>query len=171
LELNKQVVSLELSKELKSAGYKQEGLFWWVRTEPNGRFYLRYKLPTEFIHLTQYVAPTVAELGERLPKIIHKDNYNYELNIFYHNRWEIQYVRTDWRISNDTDVEVFIKLCWAYDSILANAMAKMWLYLKKADIIKIRVGEGINENQMTKVSIKNERVYTTNHQFQAREKK
>jgi len=37
LPLEKQVASLELSKQLKEAGYPQEGLFWWAGQElPNG---------------------------------------------------------------------------------------------------------------------------------------
>ncbi len=59
---NWQVVSLELSKELKKAGYKQEGLWWW----DIGYEALRFgKEVTEYGHDTREyaVAPTVAEMG------------------------------------------------------------------------------------------------------------
>ncbi|KKM76041.1 hypothetical protein LCGC14_1384210, partial [marine sediment metagenome] len=33
MKLESQLVSLELAKQLKEAGYKQKGLWWWVDNE------------------------------------------------------------------------------------------------------------------------------------------
>ena len=78
MKLESQVVSLELSKQLKEAGYKQEGAFWWVKyklvrgtyvkgfDEPKKGWRLQYGnkegYRDEFSELC--VAPTVAELSE-----------------------------------------------------------------------------------------------------------
>ncbi|KKK75339.1 hypothetical protein LCGC14_2874670, partial [marine sediment metagenome] len=79
MEISKQACSLSLSKQLKEAGYKQEGIWWWVRGLDNPCSEIRQ--PREIIQLCleeqisldfskvleKCVAPTVAELGERLP--------------------------------------------------------------------------------------------------------
>jgi len=79
MKLNEQVCSLNFAKRLKELRVKQEGIFWWVK---------HFDGVTEFahaiedgrgvgdgIHLTEpsmkgnkFVAFTVAELGEMLPK-------------------------------------------------------------------------------------------------------
>ena len=76
MKLETQVVNLDLSKQLKEAGYKQEGLWWW-RLYPSKEYglasrrgdlaWLQSHSRTENWKDIDYVAPTVAELGEVLP--------------------------------------------------------------------------------------------------------
>jgi len=61
MKIEKQICSLELSKQLKEVGYKQEGLWWWEISPSKviseivygNKNYFRYEY---------YTAPTVAEL-------------------------------------------------------------------------------------------------------------
>lgn len=69
MELEKQVVSLDLSKKLKELGVKQESLFWWNR--PTKKLAYADKksiLMNVWAETAWYSAFTVAELGEMLPK-------------------------------------------------------------------------------------------------------
>ena len=73
MKLEQQVPELKLCKKLKELGYPQEGLFYWcnpyMRACSDSEYKI-YDLPTS---TKDYVAPTVAELGDWLPKTIHKD--------------------------------------------------------------------------------------------------
>lgn len=64
MELEKQVVSLELAKKLKSLGCKQESLFWWTDDEDSP---LGEMVVGTFRDINSYSAFTVAELGQMLP--------------------------------------------------------------------------------------------------------
>ena len=73
MKLESQVVNLELSKQLKEAGYPQEGLWWWHLSnvvESGFELGLQNYSPETHEVKPYFVAPTVAELGERLPKVI-----------------------------------------------------------------------------------------------------
>ncbi len=114
--------SLELSKQLKEAGYKQEGLWDWYcqvggivcDTDVRGKWILR---PASERHIgfgERLVAPTVAELGERLPKFVGS----------YKNK-------QDWTCRNIKDlVPKFFRA-----STEADARASCWLYLKKENLL------------------------------------
>lgn len=75
MKIENQVVSFELSKQLKEAGYEQEGIFKWAKYR---KFWEIKKQewsvsinpnPQNNPNIIEYlVAPTVSELGERLPK-------------------------------------------------------------------------------------------------------
>ncbi len=67
LPLEKQVVSLELSKQLKEAGYPQDGLWYWTKYFHVERYELVPKDPNA-PHGQYFIAPTVAELLNRLDK-------------------------------------------------------------------------------------------------------
>lgn len=71
LELEKQVVSLELAKQLKDAGFPQETLFYWIKDD----FSLKVSVIifddiaddlTYDVNGFKVAAPTVAELGKAL---------------------------------------------------------------------------------------------------------
>ncbi len=49
--------NLELSKELKEAGYPQEGLWWWCKYSKN-----EWGINHRLVGFNNIVAPTVAEL-------------------------------------------------------------------------------------------------------------
>jgi hypothetical protein len=75
MELEKQVVSLDLSKRLKELGVKQESLFYWVEMyeEPAKLFSADWALDKRRLANKQYhnySAFTVAEMGEMLPKTV-----------------------------------------------------------------------------------------------------
>jgi len=122
-----QVVSLELDKELKENGYKQEGLWWWdLETKsilPVGYFSLTIKSnPQRYV-----AAPTVAELGERLPKTIRTKDNDYNLVIvkdLNKLQYEAELDYSTWDILKTIEADTE-----------ANARAKMWLYLKKEKLI------------------------------------
>ena len=115
MKLEQQVVSLELAKELKEAGYPQEGIWSW--SDNKDRVWL---VPTKIAdkHWMEYtVAPTVAELGEALPDI--------QMAKFGEGdkRWACGY-------NNGTSKDK--RFC---DWLMCNVMAKMWLYLKRENLI------------------------------------
>lgn len=63
MELEKQVVSLELAKQLKELGVKQDSLYWWVNEDADGVWKpKRYHMYGE----TVYSAFTVVELFDYL---------------------------------------------------------------------------------------------------------
>ncbi len=139
MELKDQVVSLELSRELKKAGYPQKGYFWWengyrkvyyghVNHEKDDGSYWRIFLHKPITSPEYCVTPTVAELGERLPDYFH----SIRDKGCFPNKWiaemisESEYVLMDRKfdktVSKSADTE-------------ANARAKMWLYLKKEKLL------------------------------------
>ena len=85
MNIEKQVVSLELSKKLKLAGYKQEGLWWWaigksnkgsclIQGKPKKDTMFTLDKPVGKQHYIQeiketFIAPTVAELINMLTKL------------------------------------------------------------------------------------------------------
>ncbi|KKM86837.1 hypothetical protein LCGC14_1275080 [marine sediment metagenome] len=138
-----QVVNRELSKALKKAGFKQEGIFWWVFQ--GNEWKLR---SAEWLHNwiggqeldiciadliergTAVVAPTVAELGGVLPAY-------YPLNNFDYNYVSIKKVSTAFK-------EFWVSMYFCGTQCIgqefkadteANARAKMWLYLKKEGLL------------------------------------
>lgn len=75
MKLENQVVSLNLSKQLKEAGYPQEGLWWWVTEDDivlpkwridNKSIRKGLKSRSEYPDFEKIVALTVAELLFRL---------------------------------------------------------------------------------------------------------
>lgn len=124
--VEKQVTSLELSKKLKEAGYKQEGLWWWFKF-PQDRHYeiIPNNLHEENDFYKRYnpiIAPTVAELGEALPKrfpSMQNDNINEG------------YKAICYCMSNEAD-----NIKPTYANTEANARAKMWLYLKENKLLE-----------------------------------
>lgn len=63
--MNKDVVSLEIAKELQEAGYTSECEYWWTLDEESalGHMYLDKFLKG----LSEYPAPTATQLAEELP--------------------------------------------------------------------------------------------------------
>ena len=147
------VTSLEVSKQLKETGYPQESLFYWVvgnkfMKNPN-EWYLNERVyngtPSGFENYIS--APTSSELMEMLPYV--------SLEQFLLNKYP-------WRIIDKEEKDRFLGLdilvktgynaslpkekiyvCsyldWAIteDKNLCDCLAKMWLYLKSNNLIKI----------------------------------
>ncbi len=123
---NWQVVSLELSKELKKAGYPQEGLWWW-----NWSTEIEYTpdiVQGDFapMGIDKAVTPTVAEMGEALPYRLRlpKDDYWLWQTKLKHGGTEIRYKTPNGSHFNPIQADTE-----------ANARAKMYLYLKKEKLI------------------------------------
>jgi len=118
MKLEDQIVSLELAKKLKEVGYPQEGLWWWnineIISSPRLNFYtiIAKEGQDDFI-----VAPTVAELGDRLKNITLVSFFPYYIK--NKNVWHTGFKESN--INDNTE---------------ANARAKMWLYLKENKLAK-----------------------------------
>lgn len=140
MEEEEKVVSLELAKELKAKGYKQEGEFWWnlafetlipkinlsyhpVLEKYENQHKAFYKATGRLIS-----APLAVELLERLPK-------------------RLKYKGVISALTISTSISTFAiyyseiggehrSFLWNEDVILPNALAKMWLYFTKQGLIE-----------------------------------
>ena len=120
----KQVVAVNLAERLKEAGYPQEGLWWWVEWA-SGKTLLYSQDEIEscrnnVVICKDFVAPTVAELGERLP-----DYY-----LTYRGRKSAEDKKW-WYISTKDDKRFNLEP----QLTEANARAKIWLYLKENNLL------------------------------------
>jgi hypothetical protein len=121
--------NLELSRELREAGYPQESYFYWEKwiTEEEGYSLLHYISITEWNEDDKnrmFASPTADEILERLPLFI-KDNGHGRGRLVVEkgiNGWTVGYIN-DWGRMNKNDKS------------LADAVAKMWLYLKKNNLL------------------------------------
>ena len=138
MELENQVVSLELSKKLKDAGYPQEGLFWhclWT-----DRSTIEYvECDDDFVTITggslaRIVAPTVAELGEELRKVQNEKVCISAFPEYWESskKWE-QHV-THYYNPKTEEVHDSIKFDVVADNE-ADARALMWLKLKEEGLL------------------------------------
>ena len=116
-----QVTSLELARKLEEAGYPQEGLWWWHQYPDEKEFIYRGERYID-ADLGDFVAPTVAELGEALPDSIYSCK---EID----NTWFGFYDGGDDLFKLDEFVD-FTK----GSKTEADARALMWLKLKENQI-------------------------------------
>jgi len=132
-------VDLEIAKELKENGFPQITNFYHrIQKDEIGEFtdFSNTHLKSDFMTIINvYSAPTTDELIKQLPREIKDLNFEY----YYHLKIEqspihdemyfISYGITNqdraWMQYYDTD-----------DKKLSNALAKMWLKLKKEGYIK-----------------------------------
>lgn len=112
LPLEQQVAALKYSKELRSLGYPQKGLFSWEKII--GDKYDIISTETARIKLTGYIAPTCPELGEILQECT--DVYKRD---------------GEWFCTIE-EVEQFS------GKTMADAMCKMLIYLIKNHYIDIK---------------------------------
>ncbi len=127
MKLEQQVVSLDLAKQLKEAGYKQEGLFYWWWSP----FGCHPSNPLKTLHYNETfdeaggwyctVAPTVAELGEVLK------HPNQDI-LSYHPKSLPDWTGSTWIMYRNGKVII-------EGNTEANARAKMWLYFKKKGLL------------------------------------
>ena len=110
--------SLEISKELKEAGWKKETEFWWVKTIDKGWKIHRKIIIPLFSKKEQLPAPISDEILEELPYsecsshlFIEKckDSYAVGYHDFHHT--------------------------FQGDTFLPNALAKMWIFLQKKGLL------------------------------------
>jgi len=131
--MDKHCVSLEISKDLKEAGWKEPTIYQWsdnyygVLTfgKPAENFKGEYRIVDTPVMLddTEYPAPLATEILEELPKTILKDNCRAVLEIRLHE--------------NTNDVCYYHPHTFTAetDKSLPNALALMWLYLKKNNLL------------------------------------
>lgn len=140
MKLEEQVVSLELSKKLKEAGYHQEGYFrhWYVPEDYSSYtshyHYIEHhfspvfsgikikrekkdRLHKECLEKYSCIAPTVAELGEGLPV----DFHSFKLE---NGSWRCFY----------NDISSLVIIYYEAETE-ADARAKMWLELKQRRLV------------------------------------
>lgn len=125
MELEKQIVSLELSRRLKELGVKQESLFYWAQVDkyPNGIKWDVLKKGERRTHGDYVAAFTVAELGEMLPNKLGDEHI---LIVWKNAAWNVTYEDSD---GGKIRVEM------AYDE--ADARAKMLIYLIENKLITL----------------------------------
>jgi hypothetical protein len=139
LNLEQQVVSLELSKELKKLGVKQESLFYWFEYK-NKELRLFYQLgPTESQIrdlpgkcIGCYSAFTTSELGEMLPAYIDYKKGPEDCFQLRISKWKkgysVEYERQDYRILDNNQK----------GETLADTLAKMLIYLIKNKLMETK---------------------------------
>ena len=127
MKIEKQVVNQKLAKQLKEEGYPQEKNLWYwhlhwgikgdVPVIYNSRLY------GDDGKTYVCVAPTVAELGEKLPR-----GY---ITAFGGQSWQC------FKITDVRCCPIDFKQLDINADTEANARAKMWLYLKKKGLIDV----------------------------------
>lgn len=134
-------VSLELAKELKNSGYPQESLFVWTNYNKlvlKKRIYECNYEPALHGGSPLTAAPTASELLEQLPS---SHTFQYE---------DRKYGWADWKLYKIEDAHDNLlgwtinigrgnygeQILWEEEAeTSANALAKMWLYLKEEDLL------------------------------------
>ncbi len=121
MKLEKQVVSLELAKQLKEAGYPQESLFYWVAygNKKGAEIWYKGEIVTQAVKdCILCSAPTVAELGEKFRNDFEMPHYDGKTD-------------KSWYFWGDKREKMLLGT-----KSEANARAKMWLYLKKNKLLR-----------------------------------
>lgn len=154
MELNKQVPSLELCKKLKELGYPQEGLFWWKLQIINGikQWNIVNEKPEDYKEELFCVAPTVAELGERLPMVINDSNGEYMAIqmqtsdiTFVPKKLKNRMIKTmtkKWKVWYDDGFRDEHEIVGFIDETEADARAKMLIYLLENKLISLEGKDG-----------------------------
>lgn len=133
MPLEKQVVSLELAKELKELGYPQESLFYWhysynPTTKRKNKPYLLF-YPEIKGNETNISAPTVAELGIALPYFLFYNNKNLRLST-------IKLRDDNWYSFYSEENSKYCEFCET-ESTEADCKAKMLIHLLKEKLITL----------------------------------
>lgn len=116
MELEEQVCGVELSKQLKALGVKQDSYFSWDIFEGNGE--INYKLTPHSCPYKFYSAFTVAELLNKL-----KGSISYTKN----NRTNTAWLNIS-KLGDNFEV-VYIGLHQTNNAKLADALTEMLIYL------------------------------------------
>lgn len=110
--MDKHVTSLEISRQLKVAGWNKETALWWVRYSDN-----EWGVNSRLVGFNPISAPLATEILEELPYKVEncylvccKAYSGFIVRYFDYEKTEIRNEKAD---------------------TLPNALAKMWLYLKR----------------------------------------
>jgi hypothetical protein len=141
MELEKQVVSFEVSQEMKKLDFKQESIFYWRSWEDYNHneeltggidlVYVENEIIKDSSYVNFYSAYTVAELGEMLPMSFNpKNDYEYFLEIGHDSYgWSCVYRFYDQDGSSIDYGNIFRA------DIEADARAKMLIYLIENNLL------------------------------------
>jgi hypothetical protein len=127
MQLERQVCSVELARELKELGVRQESHFWWSRSWIASGNSLDWKLcrfGETFNESTRCSAFSAAELGEMLPP----DNALQRKEIVRENCLEVQW--TAYHLLGDGSELIFER-----GNTEADARAKLLIYLLKKEML------------------------------------
>jgi len=146
---DKHCVSLEIAKQLKEAGWKKETEFWWEKifVIETAKLYPQEKvlsirlvkgkpiISEEDDGVLFYPAPLATEILEELPEEFEYKEHTYRLQIGKNDKW--------YAVWYDSTDKIEINSAWSKltfneenEDTLPNALAKMWLYLKKERLIE-----------------------------------
>lgn len=124
--LTTHVVSQGLAEEMKKAGWPQEGsTFYWVNGELwDETMQSDYETPATPPRSEWVARPLASELGEMLPDNVHSGGVSACLTIqkTAGNFWTAEYVEPDGSVLHESAG------AW-----LPDALAALWLHLKKKD--------------------------------------
>ena len=149
--------SLEVSKQLKVNGYQQKSLFCWIindipnvekphiKLQSETESWKRWKTLTDCGSIKYFSAPTASELMEMLPDSFTATKNSDRVGIWSDNFGKVKedytFFLKIWKtnelfwIKYDCD---FYKSCPIFcDKNFCDCLAKMWLYLKSKNLIKI----------------------------------
>jgi len=137
--MDKHCVSLEIAKQLKEVGWKKETEFWWVYNKLRDEHKICYGLSDCCKNHSEsweyYHAPLATEILEELPKKDDSDNlarWRFEIELTKGGMYYCRYDSIDGReIPDNSKEENEDKWVLINDKSLPNALAKMWLYLRK----------------------------------------
>ena len=145
MKIEQQIVSFELAKRLKDAGYPQdESEYYWlfVRNGIRDEWVIYHKGEFEVGEkeydmrtvndVPHYAAYTPAELGEWLPYRIREIDDDYWLNIqkLKYGGWELRYKTVDGKLHGQMNPDSIRQA-----DIFADAMGEMLLYLKEKGLL------------------------------------
>ena len=137
MPMTNHVTSLEISKQLKEADWKKETEFVWGLSQindedknPKWEIFVNEEESFDLGLRSFYPAPLATEILEELPDLIRVKKLHYIFTLYKRNKYlDIIYQgigEDSGSVPNKTIT----------DKSLLNALAKMWIYLKKEGLIK-----------------------------------
>ncbi len=142
-KLESHVVSLEIAKLLKEAGWKKETEFWWEWGQMSKKWDIVKNITcpnngVDRFGVDYYPAPLATEILEELPRTLERktknaDTGHKEMILPYDLRIKLHY--HDYPIYVGYIGMQGIQSHYEEDNNVINALAKMWLYLKKENLL------------------------------------
>jgi hypothetical protein len=126
-----------VSKELRKARWKKETEFWWLWNK-TGEKWLLPKSEIDMRTNFKAPAPLATEILEELPGGFPKEN-SIPIEIFVFSIRKILKVYICEYYNESTDEELLVEFR-SYS--LPDALAKMWLYLKKENLLGKELANG-----------------------------
>ena len=144
------VVSLDLARQLKEAGWEQEeSIFWLFWSDTHDEGWIEYGSIHSFDSGAKsmykrgavFAAPTAEEILRRLPKHLNAFGQHGRLTVQFglsQSQWQpcvgyIHHKSNNWIFQGDNYQDGM--MYFVDTDSLANAAAQMWLYLKKNNLL------------------------------------